>query len=430
MTETTAAGYTPTQRESIYRRNFFLMMMDGILFTIAMNVLGTTTVIPDFIRRLTDSEILIGMSSSLFEMGWMLPQLFMARYLMRVNNKKWWFAGPNIPVRMAILIYSGVIVLLGEGRPTAILIGFLIAYGIAALGDGVVGVPWVDLIGSSLDDKWRARMFGMMTAIAGVIMLGVAPIVGVILGADGPAFPNNYALVFAFAGVLWVFSILPPLFLKELPGGKAAESAPSLREYIPELGRVLREDGPFRAMAITRVLTSLFGMASPFYIGFATEQLGLSSETAVPTLLAMQTAGTISGALLYSWMGARRNLAYIRLALVCAAIWPISALLAGVVGPAPLYVGFFTAGVALSNLFGGYLTWVIQHTHPDQRPTYTGLFNTIAAITLLITPILGGSIVQALGYQAVFGVALVMVLSALFVVARYIRDPQRTAVSG
>jgi hypothetical protein len=60
---------------------------------------------------------------------------------------------------------------------------------------------------------------------------------------------------------------------------------------------VLRDDGQFRAFIITRMLTSLFMMAGPFYIGFATESLGLSSDVAVPNLLAMQTIGGVTGLL-------------------------------------------------------------------------------------------------------------------------------------
>ncbi|MCZ2094833.1 MAG: hypothetical protein LC121_00915 [Anaerolineae bacterium] len=131
-----------TERERIYRRNFVFFLTDGILFMLAMNIIGSTTIIPDFVRHLTDSEILIGLSGSLFDVGWTLPQLFIARYIVRFERKKWWFAGPNIPVRFVILIFAGITVLLGREQIGAILFAFLICYGIAAVGDGIVGVPW------------------------------------------------------------------------------------------------------------------------------------------------------------------------------------------------------------------------------------------------------------------------------------------------
>lgn len=424
MTESEDQARSPAELDAVYRRNFYFFLADGILFSVAISLIGPTTVIPDFIRRLTDSEVLIGLSSSLFEFGWMLPQLFMARYLVRVSRKKPWFVGPNIPVRFVLLVFAGITVLLGAERPAAILAAFLICYGIMAVGDGVAGVPWVDLIGSSLDDRRRARLFGLITAIVGVIMLGVAPLVGLILGEGGPRFPDNYALLFALSGALFAVSILPVVFVHELPGGKAVAAIPPFREFIPALGRVLRQDRPFRAMIITRLLSSLFGMAGPFYIGFATVQLGLSSGVAVRDLLAMQTLGLVSGALVYSWMGARHNLLYIRLALLTVALLPASALVASVVGPFPLYVGFFASGLALANLFTSYLQWIIMYATPEQRPVYTGLFNSVSAATLLLAPVLGGTIVEAVGYEAVFAGALILALSAFFVVVRYIQAPR------
>ena len=290
-----------------------------------------------------------------------------------------------------------------------------------------MGVPWADLIGTSLDNRWRARMFGWMSAGAGLIMLAVAPLIGVILSDAGPGFPNNYALLFGAAGTLFALSIVPVLFIKELPGGRAVEKVPSFGEFLPQLGRLLRQDVPLRAIIITRMLTSLFAMAAPFYIGFATVRLGLSSDVAVPTLLAMQTIGSISGALVYTWLGARNNLLYIRLALGGAALLPISALLSGMVGPLPLYLGFFMFGLALSNLGLSYQNWVVTYADADQRPIYVGLFNTVSAVISLASPIIGGTIVQGAGYEVLFLTALAMVLGALFVTLRYIRNPREEA---
>jgi predicted MFS family arabinose efflux permease len=163
-------------------------------------------------------------------------------------------------------------------------------------------------------------------------------------------------------------------------------------------------------------------MAGPFYIGFATVSLGLSSEVAVPTLLAIQTVGSVTGALAYTWIGARNNLLYIRLALCGGALLPVSALLAGVFGPLPLYFGYLMSGFALSNLMFSYQNWVVTYATPDRRPIYVGLFNTISAVISLAAPIIGGTIAQHLGYRPLFTVSLVMGLSALFVTLRFLRN--------
>ena len=407
--------------EKVYRRNFPFFLADAILFTAAMQIIGPTTVIPDFVRRLTDSEILIGMAGNLFPVGFALPQLFVARHIVRHERKKWWFVGPNIPVRFVMLIFAGILLVVGRSQPHLVLGAFFICYTIAALGDGLVGVPWAVLTGNSLNNTWRARVFGFSNMTTGVLMLVIAPVIGLVLSPAGPGFPQNYAIVFGAAGAIFALSIIPGLFFHELPSGKIAEKTASFREFIPELGRLVKTDVPFRSFIVMRVLTSLVLMALPFYVGFATVRLGLSSEVAVPVLLAMQTAGTVSGALLYSWLGARSNVMYIRLALVGAALLPVSGLVAEVVGPFPLYVGFLFSGLAMSNLNMGYLNWVVGYADDEHRPTYVGLSNTITALVSLATPLVAGTIVQHLGYRPLFVIALAMGLATLFISFRYLK---------
>lgn len=415
----------PQTQEPIYRRNFIYFLADNILFTLALGILGTTTVIPDFVRRLTDSEILIGLSGNIFTIGYTLPQLFIARYLLRSANKKWWFVGPNIPVRFVILLFAGLILWLGQERPELILAAFFICYGIAAFGDGLVGVPWADLIGTSLDSRWRARMFGLAAAISGVLMLLITPLIGNILGENGPGFPNNYAILFAISGSVFVISILPGLLIHELPGGKPVEKLSSFSEFLPELGGLLRDDIPFRAYIVTRTFISLLLMSAPFYIGFATVRLGLSSEVAVPVLFGMQIAGSIIGSLVYTWLGARNNLLYIQLALISGALLPVCALLAEAVGPWLLYLGFLLSGLAAgSNLFLCLLNWLVGYANADQRPLYVGLANTVTAVVSFITPLIAGTIVQNLGYRPLFVVSLIMAFSALFVTIRFFPKTQ------
>lgn len=427
MTQLNTAMVSASDREKVYRRNFAYFLIDSVLFTLAMNIIGPTTVIPDFVRQLTNSEILIGLSGNLFTIGFTLPQLLIARYIVRYERKKWRFVGPNFVVRFAILVFAGLMAWLGGGQPGLILVAFFITYGIAAFGDGVVGVPWADLAATSLNARWRSRMFGMTRSITSLLMLAISPLIGVILGAGGPGFPNNYAILFGLSGLLFVISIVPGIFIHELPGGKAVQKLPAMREFLPELGRVLRDDGPFRAFILIRMLTNLFMMAAPFYVGYATVQLGLSSEVAVPWLLAMNTIGSLAGAFAYTWMGERHNILFIRLALASAVLMPICALAAAspgqMLGPLPLYWGFLISGLAASsNLFAAYMNWVVDYAHADQRPLYVGLSNTVSALVSLITPVMGGILAERFGYRPLFGVALLMAVAALTVALRSLRN--------
>jgi len=422
MTESGAQVHSQSFRERIYRRNFFFFLADNILFNVGIGIIGSMTVIPDFVRHLTSSEILIGLAGSISTVGNTLPQLLVARYIVRHARKKWWFVGPNIPGRLMMLTFAAIAMWAAKDRPELLLLAFFVCYSIAGFCDGLVGVPWADLAGNSLDNRWRARISGLTNAVTGVTMLLIAPLIGVVLDDAGPAFPGNYAVLFGAAGALLALSILPGLFFHELPGGQAVERLPSWHRFLPSLRRLFRDDVPFRAFIVMRILVSALMMAAPYYIGYATVELGLSRRVAVPVLLAMQTVGSVTGALAYTWLGARSNLLAIRLALGGGALLPICALLAGMAGPLPLYVGFLVSGLATSLWLSGYLNWIVGYAHPDQRPIYVGLSNTVAGAIALIVPFIGGTIVQNLGYRLLFAVSLVMVLGALFVSLRFLRD--------
>jgi MFS family permease len=404
--------------DRIYRRNFIFFLADFVLFSVAFNLIGSTTVIPDFVRKLTGSEILIAFSSQMFEILWLMPQLLVARWLIRVENKKMWFVIPNIPVRTLMLFFAGIVVVVGPGHPGVLLAFFFLFYGMVAIGDGLVGVPWVDLMGSSLDNRRRARLFGLGNALLGVTVLGIAPVIHFVLSDDGPNFPNNYALLFFLAGIFFVITIPAGLLIHELPGGKARETIPTMRDYLPDLGRVLHQDATFRTMTLARVLTTFFTMAGPFYIGFATERLHMKSDVAVSNLLLMQTLGSVVASLLYTRLGDRYLVRFIHLVMVVGILQPLMALIASQTGPAPLYVAFLLGGVVGGMLGFSFINWVISYATPDQRPVYSGLFNSISAVGLLTAPVIGGLLVQYLSYEAVFMGALLMMSSALIVALR------------
>ena len=56
-----------------YRRNFVALMGDYVGFATAMTFASQTTVLPDLVSRLTDSELAVGLLSSVISGAWLLP---------------------------------------------------------------------------------------------------------------------------------------------------------------------------------------------------------------------------------------------------------------------------------------------------------------------------------------------------------------------
>ena len=75
------------EREAIYRRNAAWFLADNVLINLGMGITGASTVVPDLVRHLTSSEVLIGLAGNLWMVGQTLPQLLVAPWVARARRK-------------------------------------------------------------------------------------------------------------------------------------------------------------------------------------------------------------------------------------------------------------------------------------------------------------------------------------------------------
>ena len=71
-----------------YRRNWGMILADYVLWGMAMNFIGVSTVMPAFIRCFTDSALIIGMVSTVWNGAWLIPQLAAANALSHIQRKQ------------------------------------------------------------------------------------------------------------------------------------------------------------------------------------------------------------------------------------------------------------------------------------------------------------------------------------------------------
>ena len=89
-----------------YRRNFSAFLGEATLFGVGLVFASTTTVLPDFVSRLTGSAVFVGLIISLSEGAWRLPQLFFANLLTNKRRKKPWLTRAGLAGRPAYLLYA------------------------------------------------------------------------------------------------------------------------------------------------------------------------------------------------------------------------------------------------------------------------------------------------------------------------------------
>ena len=71
-----------------YRWNFFTFLTDFISFGVGFTFFSPDSVLPAFVLRLTEKDLVIGLAIAVFHGGWLLPQVITARLISDKPRKK------------------------------------------------------------------------------------------------------------------------------------------------------------------------------------------------------------------------------------------------------------------------------------------------------------------------------------------------------
>jgi len=390
-----------------YRRNFICFVLDYVFFGVGMAFVSQTTVLPSFISQLTDSAPLIGLASTIQTGAWLLPQLIAASHLADKDRKKPYLLLSAALGRSIFWSFSGILFLIGDRSPALILGLFLVALTIFMGTDALAAVAWFDILSEAIPAARRGRLFGIGQVVSGLLAVGVGAVVNALLGPHGPPFPNNYVPLFFLAGLSFLASWIAVSFLHEPARSTQAEKL-SWNDFLPKLLTVLRENHTFSLITALRLLTGLSGMASPFYVIYATEGLHLGAE-AVGLFLSSQVVGSILAGFVWGYLNERSgSKIVIQCSTILALASPLLALLIrpldNLAGTSAVYVYsliFLAIGALNSSYLPGFINFVLELAPPEERATYIALTNTLCGV-LMLAPFFGGWILQTTSYSVLF----------------------------
>ena len=196
-----------------YRWNSIAFLVEFACFGgVVLTLLDPTSVLPAFVRQLTDSEFMVGLISAIFNGGWLLPQLAVGRLINEEPRKK-----PYMLAGLSGRVFLWVIALALWARldrnPTAMLVLSFICIGLFAVSDGVVVVAWLDIIARAIPWKQRGRLIGLAQFISGLIGVGAGALVSLILAVR--SFSDGYALIFTLVGVALIPCTIAQVLVRE-----------------------------------------------------------------------------------------------------------------------------------------------------------------------------------------------------------------------
>ncbi|HIC88295.1 MAG TPA: MFS transporter [Anaerolineae bacterium] len=403
-----------------FRWNFFWNALDGVFFSLGYSFVSSTTVLPVFVSHLTSSKVLIGLTTSLDSMGWLLPQLFTANYTERLARKKPFVVTISlISERIGYLLLALLALFVATRSPGLALIGFFLIWTWHNLGAGLVAPAWLDMIAKVIPSQWRGRFFGVSYSIGAALGLVGAYTSRVLLDRFG--YPDGFAYCFLMAFVAVLISWVGLAQTREPPRLPRKQPV-SNQEYLRRLPGVLQADVNFRNYLIGRILGILGEMSLGFLAVYAVQRFRLPDREAggfTAALLIGQVIGYLAFGGLGDRWGHKRVLELVPLFMATAV---------GVAIRAPTMVWFYLVFLLVGAGRAGYIvsgfSLITQLSDEDNRPTYIGLTNTNLGISRGLAPIIGGGIAGAKGYPTLFITSLFISLAAFVVMHQWVREPR------
>lgn len=405
--------------------NFRRGVYNGIMFTLVDALMAPSLVLALFISRLGAPNVLVGLLPALLSGGWLLPQIFIAGRVQGMPKVMPWYtrAGAIRALSFALLAVATVFL---HDEPTLLLIAFFGLYSVYTFLGGITGINWLEMVAKSISPRRRGAFFGQRNFWGGLLALVASAPIGLILSEEllGLVFPYNFALLFAIASVVVAFGVY---FWSSMKEPVAVETPPSISigTMLKRGFQAYKQNVDYRSYMVARLLLSLAAIADPFFVVFAQSKLGAPPATVGLYLGALSISSLLSN-LLWSPLADRvSNRRLMALTVVAVALVPLTAtilsLLIGSVSNTVLYAAFTLvfvfSGLALGASRIVNMNLVLIIAPPAERATYVGFLNLILGIVIFV-PVIGGLLVDLLGFELVFFVSLLLSTLAMLAAAR------------
>lgn len=401
------------------RYNVKVNLLDGALFGVGLGFASFSTIIPLFVTQLTDSAILIGLAPAFHSIGWQLPQLFNAGHVARAREYKPIVLRNTIHERTPFLVLAIIAFLIPWiGIKTALVVTF-IALAWQGLGGGFTANPWTSLVSKIIPPESRGTFFGVQGGLVNLAISIAAIGAGYLL--DTVKFPNNFAVSFFIASLALVASyaaIAKARELKDTEKVVAEEQAP----FWKDAKAILKKDSNFNWFLVVRFLMQFATMGFGFYILLGLRRFEMDTITAGYLTAALTLTQTFANAGM-GWLGDRIGH---RAMLLLGAIAAVASSIIAWSAPsiAWLYPAFILSGFGNVSIWTIGITFTVGFGSETERPTYIGLSNTLITPATIFAPILGGWLVDNLGFEPTFMLSAVIGIITAGILMFIVKDPR------
>jgi len=389
------------------KRNFTGFFIHALFLALTLNFIDVNTVVPNMLAEAGGTALHMGLLSAIMVGGTKFMQLVFAGMIVPLERKKGALL-IGIYLRVASLLVLGVFLRTLSGEAMWKVWTIMLVMSIFSFSGAFANISYTDIMGKVIFPERRKRLLVLKQLISSIGVILSALLVKVILSQI--AYPDNYSLLFIFAGVLLLLATIGFWILVEPKGKRLPKS--SLSEKIRQFKDVLKEDANLRKYLYLINTTGVIAAMLPFLILFARQRFTVDGGLA-GTFLLVQMAGSLGANIvlnLFSKDQRYRPLIYLFIGVSAAT--PIWALLM----PAdPMWYAsvFLLSGIShtLNQILSSGI--LLEISTNENRAIYTGLSGA-GSIMQVLYPLAAGVLVSAIGFTAVFIMSAIYILLGLY----------------
>jgi MFS family permease len=408
--------------EKNYRWNFTVIALDSSFFSFALGMLSHDTIMPFFASQLTGSKFLISLVPALYYLGLFFPQLIGAYLVNGRPTRKWaifWIAATE---RLGILFIALIAQFLGLLSSTQALVLLFAAYLLFTVTNGLIGPAYADFISKNIIRR-RGLFYGLMNGLGNLFGFAAGLTAAYLL--DRYSFPLNLQYLFWIG---FASSFISPFLIasfREVPF-PVTRRVESLREFLRVIPGYVRESPAFRNFMLARAVMGVGIIGNAFYALYSLERYNLTEGYLGIFTLTILLSQSFLG-LLWGWTGDRFGfkMVFVLASAIVAAMGLLALL-------APGLWAFYIIAAGIGGVYAAMRTgdpnMVFEIAPPAETSRFVGISNTFLGPVMTISALVGGLIVDAFSYQALF--AIVLVVGVVATALTILRMPDTRVASG
>lgn len=406
--------------------NVFLGIAGAALASLSETLVLPTIVLPYFVGRISDSYAVVGFVPAVGIGLWALARIPAAIVVAPQRRKLPWAIAAALIRAAAMALLASVCFRAEAGINPQLRNAFFVCFVAYSLASGFASVPTAAVLAKAIPHESRELFFRQRNIWGGAAAIVAGLVIAQLLGNSGLAPPRDYALLFLAATVCQTATAFFIATLRE-PMRVPRTRLPPLATITGGMGRALA-DANFRRFLGFRLLFSLSTLADPFFVIFAVSRLAVEPGILGAYVIAV-VVGRLTSVPLWTALARRHgDKATLQVAALLRLLAPLLALplpyvtgtefyrdrvddnrvLAGLLG-----IAFLAIGASLGGQARGNFAYLHEVAPAHLRSSYVGLANVALAV-VAFSPILGGLIVDRFDYRALFLVAVMIGLAAVF----------------